>query len=472
MSAPAPPEARETAPRAGPRGAPSRFGVRLAVVTAGALVLRVVWVLAFRRDQPLKGDDFYYHWQARALADGLGFVNPFSWQGLDRLDPTAAHPPLYPLVLALPSKLGLDTPLAHRLVSAGIGAAAVLVVGLVGRRIAGARAGLLAAGAAALSPSLWINDGMLVSESLYALLVAALLLAAQGLWARRTWPGAAVLGAMIGLAALTRPEAILFLPLLGVPLLLSRSGSWRDRLVVVGALGVTCTLVITPWVARNLVKFQEPVLLASGHGSVLQIGNCDSTYSGPLLGYWDIRCTTAARPPRNERQRRLLEGSKVPGLVYLIAQDERDESIADRRARSRGLSYIRHHLRRAPVVAAARVGRVWEVYRPGQGIDLDVFFERRGRWPSRLGLAMYYVLAGLSVYGLVVMRRRRVPLWPMLSVFVLTTFTVAISIGITRYRVGADVALAALGGVGLDALLPRRPAAPADEAVRPIPAPT
>ena len=30
------------------------------------------------RDFALKGDDFYYHWQANALADGLGFINPLT----------------------------------------------------------------------------------------------------------------------------------------------------------------------------------------------------------------------------------------------------------------------------------------------------------------------------------------------------------------------------------------------------------
>jgi hypothetical protein len=39
------------------------------------------------------------------------------------------------------------------------------------------------------------------------------------------------------------------------------------------------------------------------------------------------------------------------------------------------------------------------------------------------------------------------------------TFTAAISIGVTRYRVGADVMLTVLGGVGIDALWRRlRPA--------------
>ena len=47
----------------------------------------------------------------------------------------------------------------------------------------------------------------------------------------------------------------------------------------------------------------------------------------------------------------------------------------------------------------------------------------------------------------------------------MVTITVAIAIGITRYRVGADVALVFLGGVAIDdmlGLLHRRRPAPAE----------
>jgi hypothetical protein len=210
--------------------------------------------------------------------------------------------------------------------------------------------------------------------------------------------------------------------------------------------------VILPWWVRNITTFEKPTVLATGNGSVLQIANCDSTYSGPLLGYWDIQCAIGDRPPANAEQRELQKNTKVPGLVYLIAQDPRDESIPDATARSKGLHYIRDHLSRAPVVAAARVARVWGVFRVQQQVDFDVFFERRGRVPSWAGTLMYYALIPISAYALYTMYKRRRPISPMIAIFAMVTVTTAISIGITRYRVGADVALAVLGGVGLDAM--------------------
>jgi hypothetical protein len=450
------------------------FRVGLIGITLGGLALRVGYVLLARRDFPLKGDDFFYHWQSRALAEGLGFVNPFSWKALDRLDPTAAHPPLYSLFLAVVSKVGITSPLGHRLATCVLGAATVAVVGLVARRMGSPRAGLLAAGVAAVYPHLWINDGMLISETAYALLIALVLLATYRWIDAPSFPRLALVGALVGLASLTRPEAILLLPFMGVALLFARRGEARGtvttegprtprRLLACVVLGATGLLVVTPWLVRNLTTFEHPVLLASGHGSVLEISNCDRTYSGEFLGYWDIRCLTADRPPASTDQERLLDQASVPGLVYLIAQDERDESIPDERARKHGLDYIGDNIERAPLVALARVGRVWSLYRPFQGVDLDTFFERRGLWPSRFGLIMFYALFALSIWELIARWRARRAVWPMLCVIAMTTVTAAISIGITRYRVGSDVVLVVLGGLALDRAWARaRPATPDD----------
>src|SRR5258705_516337 len=79
-------------------------------------------------------------------------------------------------------------------------------------RLAGTRAGLIAAAIGAVYPMLWINDGMLVSESMYVLIVGAILLAAYQLWESRATRDALLLGGAIGLGCLTRPEAIMLVP--------------------------------------------------------------------------------------------------------------------------------------------------------------------------------------------------------------------------------------------------------------------
>src|SRR3712207_9300748 len=100
-----------------------------------------------------------------------------------------------------------------RLLGAATGGATVALVGVLGRQLAGARAGLLAAGLAAVYPTLIAADGALMSESLFGLLVALSLLAAHRLLDAPGVGRALVLGALAGLAALTRGEALLLLPL-------------------------------------------------------------------------------------------------------------------------------------------------------------------------------------------------------------------------------------------------------------------
>jgi hypothetical protein len=433
----------------------SRFAWGLGAIVLAGFVLRVVFVVVARgNDFALRGDDFYYHWQANAIADGHWFVEPLVWRALGRFDPTAGRPPLYSLYLAGWSWVGLGTVVWHRLASCVLGAATVALVGLTGRRIAGPRAGLLAGAAAAVYANLWLNDAMLISESMYQLTIAGTLLAAYSLWQRPRPLNAVWLGLALGCAALTRPEGVLISVFLVIPFVVRRDLPGKQRLRVAATTAVVAGVLVAPWLVRNLVTFERPVLMSSGAGSVGLVANCDTTYSGQLLGYWDPRCLIDAHPPRTALQKRLRrETQGVPGYVYLFADPRQDESERDAEWRSEASTYVQDHLDRAPIVALARVGRIWGVFRPFQGIKLDAFFERRGVWPSRLGLASYYALMILSGVGLVAMRRRKVTIAPVLAVVATVTITTALAIGITRYRAAMDVALVIMGGVGADAAL-------------------
>ena len=73
-----------------------------------------------------------------------------------------------------------------------------------------------------------------------------------------------------------------------------------------------------------------------------------------------------------------------------------------------------------------------------------------------LGVIGYYALVPFAIAGAVILRRRRVKIWPFLVVVVMiATVTAAISFGITRYRSAAEIALVVFGAVGFDALLTR-----------------
>ena len=420
--------------------------VQLVLVAGVALAVRLYEVLATYRFLDPQGDQNFYWRQGQDLAEGYGFVyrNNFG----ERVA-TAVHPPLHSAYLGVVSFLGGTSHAWHRVACTLLGAAAVVVIGLVARRLAGDRAAIIAALLAALYPNLWVNDVMMLSESMYALTIGLVLLTAYRFRDAFTTRTAILLGASVALAALTRAEAAFLFVLLVVPLaLLARERTWRERLVRGATVCVAGGVVLAPWMIRNFLTFEtHPITLSNGSGFVVEISNCDQTYgiappgdasgeaqagadADKLLGYWAPECDRTPWP----------------------AGDETVVAAAKQRT---GTDYIADHKRLFPKVVAARIGRIWDVWRPGQSYDFNVFFERRGELATRLGMIMYYPLLLAAVPALVVLHRRRLTIVPFVAIFVMTTLTAAVSFGITRYRVGADVALVVLGGVALDALLRR-----------------
>jgi 4-amino-4-deoxy-L-arabinose transferase-like glycosyltransferase len=307
------------------------------------------------------------------------------------------------------------------------------VLGVLARRLAGDRVGLLAAGLAAVSPALWMNDSVIGLETLYGFLVAMSLLTFYKFWNDRRLRWALLLAVWLALAALTRSEGVILVVFIAVPTVLFLPDiDWRRRVGILAAMAAVVMVVMAPWVIRNLTTFEEPTTLGTGFGVVLAYSNCDATYSGPHLGYWDDGCA--------------LRGY-VPGS---------DESVFDARAREKGVTYLRDHVERLPIVVAARIGRVWEVFRPFQNVELNAFFERRGTAASWAGLISYWLLLPCAIGGLVALRRRRIPIFPYLAIAASVTVTVATSFGITRYRAPVDVVLPLLAAVAIDALLRHR----------------
>ncbi|MET0421387.1 MAG: hypothetical protein ABW073_06760 [Acidimicrobiia bacterium] len=124
--------------------------------------------VAAESDQATKvGDSNFYFGVARQVVDGDGFIRPFEFEAAGARIETAEHPPLFPVVLAIPSALGLRSPAAAAIFCSFIGAATLLLIAALGRKVGGDAVGLVAAGLAAVFPVLWQPNGLLLSETLY-----------------------------------------------------------------------------------------------------------------------------------------------------------------------------------------------------------------------------------------------------------------------------------------------------------------
>ncbi len=380
-------------------------------------------------------DAFYYHYQAKLIVEGKGwFIQPFDYYFRHgQVSQSAAHPPLWTIVLALATLAGLRSYLSQLVLACVIGAGAVFVTGLAARKVAGRRAGLVAAVIAAIYPNYWLNYAEGYSETLLLLLIAAVMVASYRLWERPSAPRVGWLGFLCALAALDRAEQSLLVLVLLVPLVLlipKIPGMRRMALLGLGALVAIVT--VTPWISFNLTRFQRPELLSTEMGLTLAGANCHQTYYGTLLGSVTGTCDDEV---------------KVHG----------DESQQDLQYRQAAEKFVSHHESRLPVVLLARVGRVFGLYRPVQEITLDEVKLHRQAGPAFMGLMMYYVLAVASVIGVSVLRRRRTTVVPFIGLFVEVLIVSMAFFGDTRYRVPLEVGLVVLAAVTIDAfLLPAR----------------
>jgi 4-amino-4-deoxy-L-arabinose transferase-like glycosyltransferase len=413
------------------------FSLGLAAAAVLALAVRWIFTIVVDPHVPTIGDASAYHLLANNLAAGRGYIRPFDLLLLHKVHATAEYPPLFPAVVSVASWLGAKSVHAQRMCMGVVGTATVVVIGMVGRHVAGVAAGLTAAVVAAVYPMLFQSDATLMSETVFALFVATALLLAYQATDRPTAARFVGLGALIGCATLTRAEGGALAVLLVVPLAARLSKEPWQRRVLLGALGIgVAALVVVPWTVRNQRTFQSFVPVSTNVGTALEGANCRPVYSGPLIGLWRSNFKLSPSSP------------DACFTGFDITQPHFNEARVAAEHRDRGLRYARHHTSRFPAVGAARFLRTWGLFRPHQQINEAALEGRPIRWET-IGTWMYWVLLVSAVGGLVVLLRRRERVWPLLATFVMVSVSTLATYGNQRFRVGAEPALVVLAAAGL-----------------------
>jgi 4-amino-4-deoxy-L-arabinose transferase-like glycosyltransferase len=398
-----------------------RFWWWLIALSIVGLCLRVGYLLTHEH-LGLLGDGLAYHASGRGAAQGVWFR---SLAG----EPDTQHPPLWTLILSLISVAGLDSLLRHQITAALIGTSSIAMVGVAGRRIAGERVGVIAAAIATLYPGWWQYERELLSEVVLVPLVALVLLLAYRYRDGPSLIRAVALGAACALVASARSEQALLLVLLVIPVILAARGvSWRSRLAWLVASAVSAAIVLAPWTTYNAARFGRPVVLSTNLGGTMIAGACDTTFSGNLLGSFDVETCVFRNAMRI---------------------GNRDRFEADSLRRRFAIEYSLDHLDQLPVVVLAREGRTFGLYRPFQEVQLVSEFGRTPRWVGYAWIFSYWTLIPLGVWGAVLLRRRHVPIYPLLVEFIVIAIATATTIGLMRYRVAAEVPLVILAAVAL-----------------------
>ncbi|HEV7399524.1 MAG TPA: glycosyltransferase family 39 protein [Solirubrobacterales bacterium] len=280
------------------RGLPERHGRKTLLLLAAILILGF-GLRAYRVVEPLPtpGDDAhaYYALSKSLYAEGSfggpTFEEPSDW--------SPGAPLLYAASFYATGGAREGT---ARIVELLLGLATIVVVYLLGRRIACRPAGLLAAFAVAVYPPFIHSVGALYSEppAMFTLpaAVLAFLWASDGLGPSRGWRGAGgartarglpagppapgqdprarwlVPGLLFGFTALIRPEYLLvgaafaLLALIGV----WHARGWRPGLVGAALFVVALLIPIVPWTIHNEVTLDRTVPISTGGGKALYVG--------------------------------------------------------------------------------------------------------------------------------------------------------------------------------------------------------
>lgn len=288
-------------------------------------------ILAWAADTPLAFDERDYAAQAEGWAEVgaalLAGAEP-SPSARDAAWGAGRWPPLFPIVLAPGAALG--GVLGMRAVAVLLGALTTAGVWVATRRTVGERAAHAAALWHLLSPAWALGAHLLWSEALLCALVPPLVLAGYAAAARPERGPSARLGALLGLAALTRLAAWPWL--IAVPLWLARRTDRREA----GAWALVAgLLLLAPWQAGVAWRHGLEALPATSSAVSFAHGNHPGVPAG--MGSSHGHAEGAARLEAAIAEERAQSGLSRVSAARAVAWREvqRDPRLAAERAARR-----------------------------------------------------------------------------------------------------------------------------------------
>ncbi len=344
---------------------------------AGALFVRMAYILL---DYPVPAQDTAdYDELALNLLAGEGFVSRLNWFDFEM---RSWRPPLYPFFLAAVYGVWGYSHLAVKFVQALVGAGTVVLVWALARALCPRAAPVAGCLALVYGPLVAISAEVM-SETLFCFCTALAAWFSTVAEGRRKYLLFA--GLAVGLAALTRPVGLLWVPAFVVVAFCRSRGAGVRQGVWMGA---ALLLVVLPWSARNWQV----------HGTWVPI----STHGGFIL----------ARSNAFDPAWRQEQGWGISESFFHRLPSEIDR---DRHWYAQGKAFIQEHPGYYLRLVGERFMRLWYFFRP----DYNLWFM----------MMMPFTLLGLHRYW-------RVGDFAYLSSFIGCSVLVfsAILYGSTRFR--------------------------------------
>lgn len=249
----------------------------LAVVLLLGMIVRLAVWLAFAGMPVQIVDAQDYDRLAVALVETGEYQTPAG-------TPSSLRPPLYAWCVATVYRgFGVQNYEPVRLGQAGLGLLTVVLVFLIGQKVFSERVGLVAAALYCFYPSGIAFHNLILSETLFTLLVALATWLTLEASSRRAASLFLVVGVILGLGALTRSILWLYVPLLGLFVLGWGMPSRTRRVAATALLGIGFAITIAPWAYRNTQVQRTFTLIDVMGGRNVMMGNYEHT---PLERSW------------------------------------------------------------------------------------------------------------------------------------------------------------------------------------------
>lgn len=404
----------------------------VAGLLAAIALVRVLYLVEFSDFVFQSGDTKFFIKYARAIAGGDIFLSGKS----------LLFSPLYAYFMAAVFTVVGENFLWVQVIQYGLSVLAAYLLYRLSRDLFGTLAGLFTLILYLFYDMILIYDSQLLDTVFSILLPAgALLLLHRAPITGRLgqWFGA---GLVLGLFALTRPNVMLFFPLVAVwAYWAGGTGSKLIRRLVPAVLvAVGAALMILPFTVRNMVMTGEPVLITAHGGINFYVGNNEKATGyftpphgmPPLPGIFNLE--VPKRVAEEQSGRTGMSDSEVSGYWF-----------------QRGVTYIKANPGAFLALTLKKTRAFFNGYEVGLNFDFN--FLREVSWSLKIAFLPLALLLPLGLAGMVLSLRH----WRTHILFYLFFFTYSASVILffitARYRLPVIPVLLVYGGFTLRTLL-------------------
>jgi tetratricopeptide (TPR) repeat protein len=356
-----------------------------AAIFLGAVVLRVIYFYQVKADFPGWDtptiDPLYHDLWARQIASGdlLG-SGPFF------------RAPLYAYFLGLIYAIFGPSLAAAKIIQHLVGAITCSVLFLFADRNFGRKVAVLSGIIAAFNWVLIFHEDELLLDSLLVLFSVVMIWAMIRGAERKSAAWFLISGLLLGLACITRPNYLAFLPVIPLWLLTIWRRDYGRIIKSFGFVVLGCALLILPVTLRNAIVGHDAVLIASQGGINFYIGN--NRYADgasavmPEFGAtWQYSDAEYLAKRVKGRLGREMKQSQVSSFYY-----------------KRGIDFISHEPTRWLGLMVKKLDFFWNGFEISNNQNL--YFYRRFASITKILPPLFFVISPLSLIGIYLVFRQ------------------------------------------------------------------